>query len=218
MSSEVAIANMAAQHCVISNSSEFQFRWTTLLAVQGPVLSYQDGNELIRLMTEPPLSCVLDMRAFSAQLMPHALMGLAKVTPLLLEFERLTVDEELAWLAVGVRACCTPDLSLERLAVIVDVTHRGGIWVSNAALPFLLKGLQHYTAHHSAMAASPNLTQLTPQERKIADLVGRGDSNKLIARELNISDRTVKTHLGAIFSKLQVADRIHLALLLNQQK
>jgi DNA-binding NarL/FixJ family response regulator len=207
---------VTAQHDVISKRHEFHAAWGALLAAKGAVQSHVDCAHLAQAIAQPPLSCVLDMQVFPALPAPNVLMALAKVTPLLLAFEQLSVDEELAWLAVGVRACCTPDLSSERLAVIVDVTHRGGIWVSNAALPFLLKGLQHYTAHHTAQSASPNLALLTPQERKIADLVSRGDSNKLIARELNISDRTVKTHLGAIFSKLQVSDRVHLALLLNQ--
>lgn len=207
---------MAAQHCVISNSREFQLKWTSLLEVRGGVECHDDVNEMACFLNPPPLSCILDMRSLANPLRPDALLGLAKVTTLLLFFSQLTVDEELAWLAAGVRACCTPDLSLERLAVIVDVTHRGGIWVSNLALPFLLKGLQQYTATQSVKAPSLNLTKLTPQERKIADLVACGNSNKLIARELNISDRTVKTHLGAIYSKLQVPDRVHLALLLNQ--
>lgn len=207
---------MTAQHYVISNCRAFQTSWGALLAAKGAVQLHADCTGLAHCIAEPPLSCVLDMQIFPSMPLPNALMGLAKVTPLLLAFAQLSVDEELSWLAVGVRACCTPDLSQERLAVIVDVTHRGGIWVSNAALPFLLKGLQHYTTHHTVQESSLNLAVLTPQERKIADLVGKGDSNKLIARELNISDRTVKTHLSAIFSKLQVSDRVHLALLLNQ--
>lgn len=207
---------MSVPHYVISNRHEFQAIWGSLLAAKGAVQQHLDALVLMDCLAAPPLSCVLDMHVFATIPSPSALMGLAKLTPLLLVFEQLSVDEELSWLAIGVRACCTPDLSQERLAVIIDVTHRGGIWVSNAALPLLLKGLQHYTAHHTEQNTPPNLALLTPQERKIADLVGRGDSNKLIARELNISDRTVKTHLGAIFSKLQVADRVHLALLLNQ--
>lgn len=207
---------MAAQHCVISNCHEFQLKWAALLGGLDGVVCYDAVHPIPALLNQPPLSCVLDMQSLLNPLLPHELTDLAKATPLLLVFSQLAVEDELVWLAAGARACCTPDLSSERLAVIIDVTFRGGIWVSNAALPLLLQGLQQYTAAQAVKAPPLDLTQLTPQERKIADLVAYGNSNKLIARELNISDRTVKTHLGAIYSKLQVPDRVHLALLLNQ--
>ena len=51
---------------------------------------------------------------------------------------------------------------------------------------------------------------LTHKEREILDLVKEGASNKIIARELNISLSTVKTHLRHIFSKTEVVNRTEL--------
>lgn len=48
---------------------------------------------------------------------------------------------------------------------------------------------------------------LSPRELEVLMLVARGTSNKLIARDLGISEATVKTHLLHIFSKLGVDDR-----------
>lgn len=45
--------------------------------------------------------------------------------------------------------------------------------------------------------------------------VARGESNKEIARELNLAERTIKLHLTSIFEKLQVRDRLQLALRVN---
>lgn len=207
---------MAAKHYVISNSNAFRSKWGELLGGTLSVAYCDSSIDFTSLVNFPPLSCVIDMQNRVHPLQPRDLADFAKTTSLLMVFSELAIEDELAWLAVGVRACCTPDLSIERLNVIVDVTSRGGIWVSNAALPSLLKGLQQYTANQTAKSPRLDLAVLTPQERKVADLVAYGNSNKLIARELNISDRTVKTHLGAIYSKLQVPDRVHLALLLNQ--
>ena len=53
---------------------------------------------------------------------------------------------------------------------------------------------------------------LTSRQLDVARLVGKGESNKAIARILGITDRTVKAHLTTIFDKLGVADRVHLAL------
>ena len=56
---------------------------------------------------------------------------------------------------------------------------------------------------------------LTPRELQVARMVHLGGNNKTIARELSISERTVKAHLSAIFRKLNIQNRLHLALFLN---
>jgi DNA-binding NarL/FixJ family response regulator len=56
-------------------------------------------------------------------------------------------------------------------------------------------------------ARRPNDHALSPRELEVLALVARGTSNKLIARDLRISETTVKTHLLHIFTKLGVDDR-----------
>jgi DNA-binding NarL/FixJ family response regulator len=53
---------------------------------------------------------------------------------------------------------------------------------------------------------------LTRREREVLGLIGRGFSNKRIARELGIAEKTVKTHVGHVLAKLGVADRTQAAL------
>jgi DNA-binding NarL/FixJ family response regulator len=53
----------------------------------------------------------------------------------------------------------------------------------------------------------PLLMPLSAREIEILDLVARGNSNKIIARKLTISDQTVKNHISAILRKLEVNDR-----------
>lgn len=53
---------------------------------------------------------------------------------------------------------------------------------------------------------------LTRRERQVLALVGRGLANKQIARQLGISEKTVKTHLGATFQRLGVSDRTQAAI------
>jgi RNA polymerase sigma factor (sigma-70 family) len=65
-----------------------------------------------------------------------------------------------------------------------------------------------------ALARVPAATQpLTPREREVLTLVCRGLPNKQIARELGLSEKTVKTHVGHILAKLGVTDRTQAALL-----
>ncbi len=56
------------------------------------------------------------------------------------------------------------------------------------------------------------LDRLTPREREVLVLIGRGFPNKLIARELGLSEKTVKTHVGHVLAKLEVTDRTQAAV------
>jgi two-component system, NarL family, response regulator LiaR len=53
---------------------------------------------------------------------------------------------------------------------------------------------------------------LTDREQEVLELIGRGLPNKLIARELSIAEKTVKSHVSAILAKLGVTDRTQAAL------
>lgn len=53
---------------------------------------------------------------------------------------------------------------------------------------------------------------LTAREREVLQLIAHGRSNKEIAGELKISERTVKTHVSNIFGKLELTDRTQVAL------
>lgn len=55
-------------------------------------------------------------------------------------------------------------------------------------------------------------SQLTPREIEVLQLVARGSSNRAIAKNLFISEKTVKNHLYRIFQKLNVEDRTQAAL------
>jgi DNA-binding NarL/FixJ family response regulator len=56
------------------------------------------------------------------------------------------------------------------------------------------------------------IDRLTPREREVLVLIGRGFANKRIAQELELSEKTVKTHVGHVLAKLGVSDRTQAAV------
>jgi two-component system nitrate/nitrite response regulator NarL len=63
-----------------------------------------------------------------------------------------------------------------------------------------------------ARDAAPGADLLSPREREILLLIARGDSNKLIARELDIAETTVKIHVQHILRKLGLSSRVQAAV------
>ena len=66
-----------------------------------------------------------------------------------------------------------------------------------------------------ALANQPTnpIAQLTPREKDVFLAIAKGLSNKQIATELDIAEKTVKTHATSVFSKLNVKDRVQVVLL-----
>ena len=94
--------------------------------------------------------------------------------------------------------------------------------VDPAALAHGIRSVHHgqvllqpeVTAALLAAGATPDrLSQLTPRERDVLVEIARGRSNREIARVLFLSEKTVKTHVSSILSKLGVSDRTQAALL-----
>ncbi len=64
----------------------------------------------------------------------------------------------------------------------------------------------------AARPAAPAFPDLTPREREVLDLLAGGARNSEIARQLGMTDKTVRNHVSAILMKLQVPDRTAAAI------
>ena len=116
-------------------------------------------------------------------------------------------------LTAGARGYCHVKAAPEQLREIALVVEHGGVWM----LPELLQRFLALSTRVVPTAApqEPELNALTSRELMVAEQVARGATNREIAETLEITERTVKAHLSAIFEKLAVRDRVQLALAMN---
>ncbi|PHV11384.1 response regulator transcription factor [Chitinimonas sp. BJB300] len=117
----------------------------------------------------------------------------------------------IAALEQGFAAYCHAYADFEMLRQILGVVASGNVWIGQALMQQLLRSVQ--LAAQPATPRLPDWVQgLTEREQEIARLAANGASNREIAVQCSITERTVKAHLAASFAKLGVTDRLQLAL------
>ncbi|WP_119157223.1 LuxR C-terminal-related transcriptional regulator [Caldimonas tepidiphila] len=136
------------------------------------------------------------------------LSRLSPGTRILLRCDPPTPD----WLLVAVRrgacGCLRPEDPVATVARAVRRVSQGDVWFSRGDLFAALQW------HGAGAATAPGISaatvteaRLTPREEQVMGLIGLGLSNKEIARRLEISDKTVKTHLHRVYVKLNQSGR-----------
>jgi len=124
-------------------------------------------------------------------------------------------EEGLAVLEAGAAGYTSAIAVPEVLRQIKTVVENGGVWVGPSLLQRLLVAISSSGGRGVRPQASSKLDQLSPREREVALAVAAGATNKEVARQLDITERTVKAHLSEAFEILKVRDRLQLSILLN---
>jgi DNA-binding NarL/FixJ family response regulator len=127
----------------------------------------------------------------------------------------VVVSDREDWSAVldalshSVRAYFTSSLDPDILLETLRFVQRGGTFI-----PFdvLINAPMHRKRPQGAEAKRTEMRGLTPSEQRVLELLKKGKPNKVIARELDIEETTVKVHVRRIMKKLNAANRTQAAL------
>jgi two-component system nitrate/nitrite response regulator NarL len=111
-------------------------------------------------------------------------------------------------LRAGLRGLLTPACEPENLRRAIEVMDAGELWISRRRLLEALAAIS--PPEHDTEPTWRNLPALTDREHAVLREILAGRSNKLIARELDLSEHTVKVHLQHIYQKLGVHRRLDL--------
>jgi len=120
------------------------------------------------------------------------------------------VSIQIEALKLGARGYFDESMPLDKLDSALQLILHGEVWVERHVISGLIDELTHTPTLTDEQRHA--LDTLSPKELEVAKRVSHGATNKMIANAMNITERTVKAHLTAIFQKMNLVDRLSLAI------
>lgn len=123
-------------------------------------------------------------------------------------------EDVIAMIRAGARGYVTKTISADDLAEAIDRIKAGDAVFSPRLAGFVLDAF----AGGLPIPVDEELDQLTAREREVLRLIARGFAYKQVASRLNLSVKTVETHVSAVLRKLQLSNRHELARWASDRK
>lgn len=120
-------------------------------------------------------------------------------------------SEGVRLLRKGAKAYMNAYVKPENLNQAIEAVINGNIWLYQEFIQAMIK--QSLFSH---VEESNLMQKLSSREQEVAQMVALGMSNKEIAKHADITEQTVKTHLKAIYEKVNVNTRLELAIMINR--
>lgn len=118
------------------------------------------------------------------------------------------VDLALRALDAGAHGFVLKGRPADDLFEAIEVVRRGTLYISPDFSPRLLAGLRQKTRREREHDAA----KLSPREQQLVDALFEAKSNKEIARDLNLTEKTVKHYMTNLMNKLRVKNRLEVVL------
>lgn len=205
---------------VLSNNPVLADQWKAILSKEGNVWSVNNIAGVNDFISSNPT----DILIIDADLLDSNDVVFNQIKKLglktLIIGRNWSEDKQIHALVSGMSGYCEhEDAPIVLLKAIASIS-KGDIWLQRHLIPKVIGQLVSLT---NAQINQPkkthlnnNLQLLTQRERDVTKIICTGGSNKVIASLLNISERTVKAHLTSIFQKLDIQDRLQLAILFKE--
>jgi len=146
-----------------------------------------------------------------------------KTTRFLIMGDNWPEENQIEALVHGAAGYCNKKDPAELILLAVERIIKGDIWIQRHLISKVIGALVQIKSttietnlEPKYLESSKLLSTLSTREHEVAKMIRSGDNNKTIASLLFISERTVKAHLTSIFKKLNVPDRLHLALFIKE--
>ena len=121
-------------------------------------------------------------------------------------------DSVIPALKAGAQGYLLKDIAPDELVKAVREAHRGRVQLHPDVAKKLVSAVTAREEQPAAKPKAPGLEDLTEREIEVLRLIAAGKSNREIAEEMVISEKTVKTHVSNILGKLHLEDRTQAAI------
>lgn len=177
------------------------------------VIAYTSQSDLL-INIDPSECCVLCIKNFvgAKDLILEILQIYPEIKIFLLSKEP-NFSEGKEFLAYGIKGYGNAHMLEIHLNDAIKSIEAGNVWLYPE---FIQSMIMMMTKESSAANSASTLEKLTAKEKEIANFIYQGLTNQEIAEVANITLRTVKAHISAIFEKTGVKDRINLVILMRK--
>ncbi|MDQ2750598.1 MAG: response regulator transcription factor [Actinomycetota bacterium] len=124
-------------------------------------------------------------------------------------------EQVMSALRAGASGFLLKDTPPPEIVAAVRLVASGEAMLSPSVTRTLLSHFGDAQASERRRCAAQRLATLTDREREVAVAVGSGASNAEVAASLFMSEATVKAHVSRLFTKLAVANRVHIAIVVH---
>jgi DNA-binding NarL/FixJ family response regulator len=124
-------------------------------------------------------------------------------------------EQVMSALRAGASGFLVKDTPPTEIINAVRVVATGDAIISPSVTRTLLSHFGNTQASERRRAAARRLAGLTDREREVAAAIGSGASNAEVATSLFMSEATVKAHVSRLFTKLDVANRVQIAIVVH---
>lgn len=119
-------------------------------------------------------------------------------------------QDVIALIRAGARGYLTKSVSATELVDAIDRVRMGDAVFSPRLAGFVLDVFTQPVQEAAEPVDDPDYDQLTPREREVLQLIARGYAYKQVANRLDISVKTVESHVSSVLRKLQLSSRYEL--------
>lgn len=201
---------------VCSTDDAVRKKWTAALGESYRVEAAGSYGQTLQALRAQPVDMLLVHRSLVDDAQLRELCGFRPGLKVFVLCDRPDDQDGVACLRAGCVGYANTYASSPRLRMAVELVLSGLAWVGKSLMQHLLENVAVPPTVAERQGAANNATKdLTTREKEIAQLIAEGLANSNIAARLGISERTVKAHLGAIYSKTGVGNRLALALRVN---
>jgi two-component system, NarL family, nitrate/nitrite response regulator NarL len=173
----------------------------------GEASSGEEGLELAKALEPDLILLDLNMKGMNGIETLRALREADLAARILILTVSDAADDLVAAIRAGADGYLLKDMEPEELLERIIEAQHGRIVISES-----LNGLLARSLRDEAQAAERSLAHLTEREKDILGCLASGLSNKLIARDLNIAEGTVKVHIKNLLKKLKFRSRLEAAV------